>query len=312
MHRYQFYDCLLESAFRLRCANSPRRADANRPPDITLLRGRQDDFLPFRNDKLQALAGAWLRYISLPDGRDYLRWQRTFEFLVDANGRRILGRPLSGSGIEALDAFLLGHALSFAFLKQGRESLHATVVVSNNRAVALMGDCGMGKSTLAAACLCAGWSLLTDDLLMVKPKGEKILSYPGPPRLKLTPEVARRFLGTHADGMRVDRLTGKLSVPLPPESYTDHAVELAACVVLAPPSKTSQAVSLRRLTTKAAWEELTKNTFNLVVQQTPRLKRLFEYASTLAERVPTYSLAYPMGLDQLPKAVETLKRVAGE
>src|SRR5204863_102769 len=107
-------------------------------------------------------------------------------------------RRFDGASAESFQVYLLGQALSFALVKQGLEPLHATVVVVDGQGVAFLGDNGYGKSSLAACFLEGGYRLLTDDLLLLKASGGDVLAYPGPPRIKLFPEVARRFLGDAA------------------------------------------------------------------------------------------------------------------
>src|SRR5690348_9893652 len=103
--------------------------------------------------------GRWFHQASLKNGLTYLRWSELFEFLVSTDGRRIIGRPLSGTSGEALRTYLLGQVLSFALLKQGIEPLHSTVIVIDGVAVGLCGDCGYGKSSLAGSFLQAGHRL---------------------------------------------------------------------------------------------------------------------------------------------------------
>jgi len=314
VYRYRLYNRVLESAYPLRSATALGSTAA--APDVVLLRGRAEDFrLPGPPICARAIGGAqrraaWFRHVPLPDGRDYLHWDRGFEFLVDGDGRRIVGRPLAGASPDMLDGLLLGHALSFALIKQGDEPLHATVVAFGDTAVGILGDCGYGKSTLAAACLAAGHRLLTDDLLVVRVTPRGVLAYPGPARLKLSPPVARRLLGAQANGCRLNPLTKKLAVPLRPDQHAAGPLRLAALVVLRVPRPSSRAVVLRRLAARASWEELTRNTFNLVVKHPDRLQRQFESASALAQRVPVYSLSYPMGWPRLPAAVRALARAA--
>ena len=99
---------------------------------------------------------------------------------------------------------MLGQALSFALVKQRFEPLHATVVVVDDQAVAFLGDNASGKSSLAACFLEAGYRLLTDDLLMLQESSNRVLAYPGPPRLKLFPKIASRFLGRTANRVQMN------------------------------------------------------------------------------------------------------------
>jgi len=111
-----------------------------------------------------------------------------FEFLIEADGRRIWCGWLGSTSIESLQVYLLGHALSFALVKQGFEPLHATAVVIEGKAIAFLGDSGFGKSTLAAAFLDAGHTLLTDDLLLSRATPAGYDAFPGPRGLSYFPK----------------------------------------------------------------------------------------------------------------------------
>jgi hypothetical protein len=276
---------------------------------LELRRGRPSDFARLR----RALPGgngsgsAWFQHTRLPDGGDYLRWPRLFEFVVASDGRRILGHPLRSVSRETFETYLLTQVLSFALLRHGLEPLHATTVVIRGKAVAFLGDCGYGKSTLAAACLRAGIPLLTDDLLVLRPVDGEPLAYPGLPRIKLMPAVARRLLGPRVRRCRMNPFTQKLIVRLPPEQRVSVPVPLSVIYALCPtrPHSSSRVV-IRRLEPRAAWSELTKGTFNLVARDPDRLKRQFEWATDLAAMVPVKSLSYPRSLRLLPEVVAAL------
>jgi hypothetical protein len=109
---------------------------------------------------------------------------------------------------------LLGQALSCALVKLGFEPLHATAIVVNGQAAVLLGSSGLGKSSLAACFLEAGHRLLTDDLLVLLPTRRGIMAYPVPPRIKLFPKLARRFLHEAMSGVAMNRQSKKLILPL--------------------------------------------------------------------------------------------------
>lgn len=235
----------------------------------------------------------WFAYRRLPDGAEYLRWRGLFEFLVSADGRRIARRALAEVPDEVLQTYLLGQALSFALLKQGIEPLHATVVGIGDGAVGFLGDCGRGKSTTAAAFLAAGHRLLTDDLLVLSSRGVDVLAHAGPPRIKLFPEPARVLLGKRARGVAMNRATPKLVIPL--ESDGPRALPLRALYVLA----AGRAVTIRRFSSRRAFVELLRNSFNIVVADPARLARQFERAAFLAAAVPIKQLSFPRTLAAL-------------
>lgn len=255
-------------------------------------------------------ADARFHQARLPDDSIYLRWSGLFEFIVTPDGRRILGRPLNGASLEAFQTYLVSQVLSFALLRQGIEPLHATTVVVDGGAVAFLGDCGYGKSTLGAAFLRAGHRLLTDDLLALKERGGRFLAQPGPPRLKLFPAVARTLLGERRPGVRMNPHTPKLVLPLGREQAQTAAVPLQAVYVLASPARrrARNRIAVKPLAPRRAFLALVANTFNPVVTEADRLARQFDTAARLAARLPSKALSYPRDLVRLPAVVEAVRR----
>jgi hypothetical protein len=238
----------------------------------------------------------------------YLRWPGLFEFLVAADGRRVLGRPLGDASPEAFRTYLLGQVVSFALLGQGIESFHATVLEVGDGAVALLGDCGFGKSTLAAAFLRDGHRLLTDDLLVAVPRQGGVVAFPGPPRIKLFPEPARTFLG-EVSGPPMNGLTPKQVIPLAPEQSVSSPRPLRAFYVLRPPADQSRRrrITVRRFSPRHSVLRLLAGTFNATVRDPARLARQLAAASRLAAEVPVKSLSYPREMSQLPRVVEAVR-----
>src|ERR1700720_695817 len=117
---------------------------------------------------LQRNSWSGFDFVQFPDGSTYVRWEDVGEVLISKNGRSIACHPFQQTDSESFHVYLLGQALSFALVKSGFEPLHATAVVVEDQAVAFLGDCGFGKSTLAAAFLQAGHRLLTDDILLLE------------------------------------------------------------------------------------------------------------------------------------------------
>lgn len=79
-------------------------------------------------------------------------------------------------------------ALPCTSLLLGQEALHAgAVALPDGGAVALLAPSGGGKSTLTAALLDAGGELLSDDVLVLRGDGERIVAEPGAPVLKRAP-----------------------------------------------------------------------------------------------------------------------------
>jgi hypothetical protein len=236
----------------------------------------------------------------LHDGSTYVGWESIGEFLVDADGRQIACRPAARSSVESFQVYMLGQALSFALVKQHLEPLHATVVVIDGAGVAFLGGSAFGKSTLAASFLAAGYRLLTDDLLVVQESSGAVVAYPGPPRIKLFPEMARRFLGEVA-GDRMNPDTGKLIVPLDESRTWAEPVPLAAMYVISSPQEgcRQSGVTGQALSPRETVIELLKGTFNSRVVGASRVQRHFTLTARLAELLPVKRLTYPRHVECL-------------
>jgi hypothetical protein len=308
MFRCRAYGLEFKSAYPLAPGDGGLREAFASGADVELVRGTARDFSSIHRTVNGGSRGEpWFQYARLADGRDYVRWPKLFEFLIAQDGRRIIGHPLHPVSWETFQTYLLGHVLSFALLRLGLEPLHGTTVVAGENAIAFLGDCGYGKSTLAAACLGAGFSLLTDDLLVLKREGARDVAYPGLPRIKLMPWVARWLMGPRPAGARMNPFTSKLIIPLRRDQYASAPAPLKAIYTLRPSRRPRRSrVVIRQLSTRAAWQELTKGTFNLDVYDPARLRRHFEWASCLAGRIPVKSLSYPRSLRALPGVVEAL------
>jgi hypothetical protein len=295
MHLAALYGLRLRSALPLPRAH--RRARG--PADVAIVRGRAAAFAVLRRGLVPPLAGRWFEARALPDGRRYLRWAGLFEFVVAANGRRIVARRLAPEAKmpRAFETYLLGQVLSFALIARGLEPLHATAVVVGEGAIGFLGDCGRGKSTLGAAFVRAGHPLLTDDLLVLRPEAGGFAAAAGPPRLKLFPTPARRVLGRGVRGTPMNGRGSKLIFPLGARATRD-AAPLRALYVLRP-RRTGGAVVIRSLSPRRAFVELTRNTFNACVLDSARLARQFDLAARLAAAIPVKMLTYPRGLERL-------------
>ena len=290
---YQIYGITLRSEIPLPypIATYKRAADvrlAIAPPGL-LETVRQGLPLPSSSED-------WYDRVQLPDGSEFLRWPELFEFLVSPDGRSIVCRDLEQATLESLQTYLLGHVLSYALVKQHHEPLHATAVIVDGAAIALLGQSGQGKSTLAAAFLRAGHTLLTDDLLVMRRVDDLIYGFPGPPRLKLFPDALERFLPELAASGLMNPLTEKLIVPIPSRQSHSGAAAIGAFVVL--DGGESAAQSVARITGTSAWTELLGATFNKKLVDRPRLRRQFQATREWTARVPVMRATYNWALEE--------------
>jgi hypothetical protein len=124
----------------------------------------------------------------------YLRCRCTTEagqgrFDIDAGGRRIEIVASPGLPHSDLMAYLMGPVMGCTLRLRGITCMHAAVVKVDNRAIALMGPKGSGKSTLTAALAAMGYPVLTDDIAAISNSGESLMVSPAYSRLRLWPDA---------------------------------------------------------------------------------------------------------------------------
>jgi len=243
---------------------------------------------------IHEIAGAW----------SYVRYDGMFDFLISPMGDRIFYRWLAEVSLESFQTYALGRIFSFALVKKGYEPLHAATVVVNQRAVAFLGASTFGKSSLAACFVAAGYPLLTDDVLRLEEEGGRYIAFPGPPRLKLFPRVARLYLGDVSAGIPMNHLSvksPKFVFSLAANQICATPTPLAAIYVVAAPRKVyrKQRITIGALPPAKALISLLTFTHNHELTGRDRLVRQFDAASRLSEKVPIRSLSYPRVLSSL-------------
>lgn len=274
---------------------------AHRTPDVELLPRSHGSGWP-RPAGTGAEARDWFAHRTFPDGTSHLCWRGLFEFLISPDGRRIEWHRLPRASNEALRTYLLSQVLSFSLLARGREPLHASAVAVHGRVVAFVGDCGVGKSSLAAAFLRAGHPLVTDDLLVLSEEDGRCLVQPGIPRIKLYPRVARQLLGVRRTAPRMNPGTAKLVLPLSRSQSVRSALPLDRLYLL----RRGPAVRIAPLSQGRAFLGILRATFNSIQVDRERLVRQFAFARRLAASVRVRRVSYPRRLGVIERVREAI------
>lgn len=193
-------------------------------------------------------------------------------------------------------------------LSFGYEPLHATAVVVNGEAIAFLGDCGYGKSTLGAAFVARGFPLLTDDVLALEKRRGRWIAHAGPARLKLFPSVAQRVL-SRSGGSTLNIGTSKLVLSLRKDRSTVQSVPLRSLYVLPDPGRARPhrgRIQISAVKGQRAFLAVTRAAFNLIQVDRERLARQFAMAARLAVDVPIRRLSYPRRLTSIGAVCEAV------
>lgn len=306
LHHYSVYGSSLRSQIRLSLA---KYSNAALESKIELVTASASTFeTAIHGVRLERNRLSPFDYAHLQDGSSYVRWEGLGEFLVSSDGSRIACRRFDEASGESFQVYLLGQALSFALVKSGLEPLHATCVVVDGEVVVLLGDSGFGKSSLAACFLHAGHRLLTDDLLVLRESRTGLLAYPGPPRIKVFPAMARRFLGPGVRGIPMNSHTRKLVIPLGADEVCSVPVPVRAIYALVSPCNVAKSagIQIAPLSSRESFITLLNNTFNYVIVSADRLQRQFLQTTALVHNMRLRSLAYPRKVSALPSVRDAI------
>ena len=163
-------------------------------------------------------------------------------FAVDRDGHRLWADWSDETRLRSLDdvaAILLGPVLGGLLRLRGGTSLHGCVVEIGSQAVALLGNAGVGKSTLAATLAQRGHAVLSDDVVALEERGRgQWFAQPGYPRLRVEPGALAAFSPPVPDGGEVFSIAGKRYVELSMAPganawrFRGRATRLAAMYVL--------------------------------------------------------------------------------
>ncbi len=151
----------------------------------------------------------WIAIGRTPAGY-VVRFPRLAEFVLNLQGTRIEIHPARNLPATTLQHLLLDHVLPRLFDLRGDLVLHGASVASPNGAWLLLGRSGRGKSTLAAALARSGFSLLGDDIVVMREIGSNWHVVPGYPSLRLWPDSAAALLARHDAGGPVAHFSQKI------------------------------------------------------------------------------------------------------
>jgi hypothetical protein len=105
-------------------------------------------------------------------------------------GPEVVAFPLPSATPETLRDAFERSVLPMALQALGGEALHASGVLGPSGVVALCGDSGVGKSTLACALSARGHLLWADDAVAFEVANAGVVAVPLPFRINLRPESA--------------------------------------------------------------------------------------------------------------------------
>lgn len=174
------------------------------PPDIGAV--PESDWLTYYISPDQNESGAPSVTASKLPGDTYFRiaYADGTAVFVNADGSGVWATWPDPATVEDTATYLLGPALGFVLRRRGVTCLHASAVVIDGQAIALVGPSGAGKSSTAAAFARLGYPVLSDDVVALADQGSRFKVQPAYPRVRLWPESVESLFG---DSDALERIT---------------------------------------------------------------------------------------------------------
>jgi hypothetical protein len=234
------------------------------------------------------------------------------EFVVDEQGRRVWVGWSENVLLAEVAELLLGPVFSCVLAQRGLIALHASVVSSEGRTVALVGPSGAGKSSLALALLERGAVLVSDDVAVLGEQAGRFTVSAGAPRIRVRPDSARVLVGSYAElepmWVHEPRRPEKRYVDCSTSSAgRETAYPLDLICLLATPSSACEEPELRPLRTTATLPTLMANRHMVDLLEDRSHRAAFTLLLRLAETVPVMALARPAGIDTIHEVAATIE-----
>lgn len=243
--------------------------------------------------------------------RTYLRTAGAGNFLIRFHQKTIEWVPSSDRSLESLGRLLLrGKAIGLLLSSfPSTLILHANVLLYRGKGVIFCASKGQGKSTLTAALLSAGFSLLSDDVAVIYRRKNNFFLQPGPPEIRLWPPALRRFRAAIKKAHPLYPGAPKKKILLGNNSRWIHwggTASLERLYVLS--RRTKGPCRIEPLSARESFLEVLKHIYMPLLEGQEDQIRQFKIIRRLIEKSPVRRFVFPTGLGQLDPIAAILRR----
>jgi hypothetical protein len=228
-------------------------------------------------------------FSKLHDGEFYrFSYADKTEFVVDRAGREVWTTWPAPLTLEDNATYLLGPVMGFVLLLRGLVCLHASAIVVDDKAIALIGPAGSGKSTTAAAFAARGFSVLAEDVVTLDDGGDSFLVRPAYPCIRLWPTSVATLYGSRSALPPLTPNWDKcyLDLTQPDGRFENEPRALGAIYLLNERTDNPQAPFAERVDEVEAMISLIANTYGTKLIDKHMRAREFELLARVLAHVP--------------------------
>ncbi|MDO9271259.1 MAG: hypothetical protein Q7T96_19305 [Methylobacter sp.] len=264
-------------------------------PQVCIFKGKVPESLPGAS----ATGVNW----ALTKDTFLLQVPRIARFYV-SQGSEIIVEPRPSVDDAAIVPFLLSTALGALLHQRGECVLHASVVSHENKAVALCGNTGIGKSTLCAALCFAGYRFIADDMALIRFDKQHNPSVLADSRQHRLWQDAIHLLGLNErKGEPVRDRIEKYHIA-PVSGIVTDSITLKTIILLKRAEVRDQLPEIKRLRVADAAALLRNEVFRPnLASKMGRDAELFQQIAQLLKHVDVFMLTRPQEINQLGAVV---------
>ena len=281
--------------------------NAKEPAEITFLASNQ--IFP-ETSEFQ-----WSQHWRLPDGRILLscakldnlfllRFPEIADFHINFETKVIQCHSHESVDDNTVRHLLLDQVIPRYLGHTGSIILHAGAVQKQGNCIAFLGGSGFGKSTLASFFHNHGYTLLTDDCIMIDSKKPYacIPSYTG---VRMFDDSIYATFGNNFHTSSVASYSYKKRIELDRKTiYSEKNPCLAAIFLLDKSDSQCETIKIQRLNGMQKIIELVKHSFIMDVSNQSTNSILFNKQAAMANsKIPFFKLTYPNAYDLLPQVL---------
>lgn len=204
----------------------------------------------------------------------------------------------------SLDHFWTDIILPAALDHRGELVLHAGAVVIDGVAAVFLGDSGRGKSTLTASFYSDGYTVLSDDGVIITPTGAGASVEAVYPGIRLLPITLSDIFADPIATTEVAHYASKRRI-VPDARMSPASFPVGALFFLSEPTGSGM-VSIRPVGAADACIGIVSKSFALDPSDTVRARSRIEQAGRLANALPTFALDYPRDISALPQVRQAI------
>lgn len=214
---------------------------------------------------------------------------------ADIHSRLIDAFVAENAAVETLEHLVLDLVLPRLIAVDGSLVLHGALVQSRSGAAfGIIGDSGMGKSSMAGSFHSRGLGLMSDDAIVISHSAGRCEAKGIYPSLRLLPDALENIFPTRQDTKIMADYSDKRRVPF------DAGPDSAPLVALFNLAEPADRISTARLAPAAACMAVVANSFALDASDLIETRRRFVQATNLVGTVPVFDLHYPRDFKALP------------